>query len=624
MKNTIPAVKSDPASAKLLWIVSGSLAFIIGLYQAINLKWVSDDAFITFRYVKNVIGGHGFVYNPGEHIEGYTHFLWLILLSAANIVGIDPVTASMWLGIFSYAGILTILILITKKEYALENSVKYYLPLAAMLLALNYDMAVWASGGLETAFYTLLILLAFFTWFYSPYSENRRLLLTGFILTLCTLTRPDGAVFIFCATVLLIGWGLKEKQTAASIIKKITLLILPSLTIGIPYLLWKYFYYGNVLPNTFYTKSASENYFAQGFFYIWLFFRVYFSSLIAIILFASLSLVRKGRIGEISKPQHTGSPVIAAASVILLYLFLYVAQVGGDFMFARFIIPVLPLIYFLVERLWEKLSPVFKKYQWAVALLLLTSVIFENNFREKVLFHTDENGSRAGNWTGEGGGDSKGIADERDFYYYKGFNIAGTTRGFLDVYSEAGKFYEPFFRGIPATIVVSAAQNMVGYYGNFATCIDEFGLTDSAIAHSPITKRGRIGHEKQGTMEYFRMRKAQFILRGIIPNIPEPMLIGTALFEIPKLGMYQFAEEVVYDSVVTHELLRRFDSAGVKVILTKYEEVIPMYISRDMERFTAEQIERDYEKFKKLYFTKYPNPDWQHTIEDAIARKRSL
>ena len=35
--------------------------------------YLLDDAFISFRYARNLVEGHGLVYNPGERVEGYTN-----------------------------------------------------------------------------------------------------------------------------------------------------------------------------------------------------------------------------------------------------------------------------------------------------------------------------------------------------------------------------------------------------------------------------------------------------------------------------------------------------------------------------------------------------------------------
>ena len=48
-----------------------------------------DDAFISYRYARNLVEGHGLVWNVGQRVEGYTDFLWVVLISGALAVGID-------------------------------------------------------------------------------------------------------------------------------------------------------------------------------------------------------------------------------------------------------------------------------------------------------------------------------------------------------------------------------------------------------------------------------------------------------------------------------------------------------------------------------------------------------
>ena len=51
------------------------------LLLARHFWFVSDDAFITFRYARNWVGGHGLRYNLGEHppVEGFSNFLWVVV-----------------------------------------------------------------------------------------------------------------------------------------------------------------------------------------------------------------------------------------------------------------------------------------------------------------------------------------------------------------------------------------------------------------------------------------------------------------------------------------------------------------------------------------------------------------
>ena len=57
-----------------------------------SVGWfITDDAFISFRYVRNLLEGHGLVFNPGEYVEGYTNFLWILELAAIwRVLGIRP------------------------------------------------------------------------------------------------------------------------------------------------------------------------------------------------------------------------------------------------------------------------------------------------------------------------------------------------------------------------------------------------------------------------------------------------------------------------------------------------------------------------------------------------------
>src|SRR5260221_12752681 len=75
-----------------LAIVGGIL--ILFVLHAAYLWTIHEDAFIGFRYVRHLVAGHGLVWNIGEPpVEGYTNFLWLMLLAGFTRLGADmPVT----------------------------------------------------------------------------------------------------------------------------------------------------------------------------------------------------------------------------------------------------------------------------------------------------------------------------------------------------------------------------------------------------------------------------------------------------------------------------------------------------------------------------------------------------
>ena len=90
-----------------------ALCAVLALFVVWALPFMShtvDDAWITFRYSLNWALGRGPYFNVAEHVEGYSNFLWTLLIAAAMRVGGDPVLVSQVLGILCYAGTLALLV----------------------------------------------------------------------------------------------------------------------------------------------------------------------------------------------------------------------------------------------------------------------------------------------------------------------------------------------------------------------------------------------------------------------------------------------------------------------------------------------------------------------------------
>ena len=66
---------------------------VLGLVLAWLLRHTEDDAFITFRYSKHLAEGLGPVWNPGDSppVEGYTNFLWMVLMVIPHWLGMEVV-----------------------------------------------------------------------------------------------------------------------------------------------------------------------------------------------------------------------------------------------------------------------------------------------------------------------------------------------------------------------------------------------------------------------------------------------------------------------------------------------------------------------------------------------------
>ena len=299
------------------------------------LRFVCDDAFISFRYAKNFIQGHGLVYNFGERVEGYTNFLWTLLLSLFMKVGFDPVLVSQVLGMVFGLGTLFLLLRLNKKLYPEENLFNY---LAPLFLVSCGAFAAWCTGGLETSFYTFLVFLGTFL-FVIGLNNPRLLTFSGIAFALACMTRLDGLIFagvtfLFLCYLTFVG---KRIDPRSLLVWSLTFCLL-----FLAYFVWRWYYYGMLLPNTFYVKLGGGNFLGQGFFYLFDFVRRFWIWLAVIPL---SFLIWAARL-----PART--KVVASYFTSLTLAFsCYVVCVGGDFMdMFRFLVPILPFLFFLIQE----------------------------------------------------------------------------------------------------------------------------------------------------------------------------------------------------------------------------------------------------------------------------------
>jgi hypothetical protein len=103
---------------------------------------------------------------------------------------------------------------------------------------------VHAFAGLETLLFVALILASFYA-----YLRRWHWVLAGLLL-LASLTRPEGVAL---AGVLLIACWLRGDRREV-VVPALLLYVVP----GAAYFIWRYDYYGQLLPNTFYAKSAGS------------------------------------------------------------------------------------------------------------------------------------------------------------------------------------------------------------------------------------------------------------------------------------------------------------------------------------------------------------------------------
>src|SRR5690606_38891197 len=120
--------------------------------------------YIAFRYVSNAQLGHGYVWNPPPFapVEGYTSFLWVVLLDVVWRVFDSPPPASangLSLG-FSLVSLALVVAMALRLPLS-ERLEPWRVPLFGLILfgtVTNRTFLAWTSSGLETALWTALLL----------------------------------------------------------------------------------------------------------------------------------------------------------------------------------------------------------------------------------------------------------------------------------------------------------------------------------------------------------------------------------------------------------------------------------------------------------------------------------
>jgi hypothetical protein len=564
--------KESDLTQKIIWLLLG-IAIIYGLYQAISLAWIGDDAFISFRYAKNLVEGHGLVFSLGERVEGYTNFLWTILIALGMLIGIDPIIFSQVLSISAY--IFTVLVLVylsirVVRDHDPRKSI--VIPIAALAILVMHDYHIYATSGLETSLTTALVTLGFAVLVLAK--SKRAILLSGYVLILATLSRPDAMIFYVMAIPYLFILGKKYR-------KHILIYLIPLISIYIPYWIIRYAYYGYPFPNTYYAKSAYLPYWSQGIIYLLLYVRTYY---ILILLPAAMIAVIPTFIKHYMPGKQVTRTIDRAWLLGILFIVpyvLYVVRGGGDFMFARFFIPIAPLCFFFLESTILAISRKFPARAALGAVILLCLFFSWNQFDTPQEF-------------------INGIVDERSFYPPESIEQAKID----------GHNLHKYLSGLDVTVGFYGSKAMTIYYSDLPHAVElHTGLTNEYIAHLPIKERGRPGHEKMAPHSYMLSHGINIIVKktDIIPENKMRILF--------------------LDSTVVH--LMYYDSS-VMENLKKYPEVkfvdfpalLDSYIA-NLESIPGDRLMSDYSFFKMYYFDHNNDPGRNQPFIERLTKLRA-
>ena len=302
--------------------VAGISAFPLAVALAASVwSYTVDDAYISLRYARNLAHGLGLVYNPGEWVEGYTNFLWTVLLAIPHAAGWDPVLFAKVLGL---GAVLAAVEASRRLEARLAGRP---VGIAPLLLASSVPFVGHGVFGLETALYAALVAWAML---WTDREENRDLAWphgSAGLWAAAALCRPDAPLWIGFALL-----RIPARPLAPRNLRRAAMIAAPVGAI----VAFRLAAYGHPVPNTLAAKTGDlAVQIAAGFWYL----SGYAAYLGPIALLVTvglvLSLIARDRLGR-------------ALVLSVVAWWGYVLVVGGDWMVAwRFCAPAEPLAFAL-------------------------------------------------------------------------------------------------------------------------------------------------------------------------------------------------------------------------------------------------------------------------------------
>jgi len=236
------------------------LALLLFPVAVVVYNHLGEDCFITFRYAEQWVRGEGIVYNVGERVEGYSNFLWLVLLAAMKWTGLSMLTMSRWMAVAAHAALVIVFGLLAMGD-PLERAGRRFIPIHRLWLPL----AVWCQPllhyhcdrGLETMLFAVLLgsVLAAVV--------GRKWVAGGVLAALVALTRPEG-VFYAVAFLPLVFWDLDPGEShvlnaltpppRGERARRLLRFLLPVAIAWGGHLLFRRIYYDAWVPNTVVAK----------------------------------------------------------------------------------------------------------------------------------------------------------------------------------------------------------------------------------------------------------------------------------------------------------------------------------------------------------------------------------
>jgi hypothetical protein len=493
--------------------------------HSLVFDFVTDDAFISFVYAKNLALHGQLVFNLGEPpVEGYTNFLWTMLLAGLLKLGLLPEVTSRVLGTAFAIATLGTVAWLSRRVRGGDWSPWDALP--GLLLAGVPGYACWASGGLETQMFTFFVTLAAALYLSDRLDGRAPRLSSALLFSVAALTRPEG-VLIFAVTVMHYSIAkITAKKISPTRQEILWILIFSSLVI--PHLMWRRWYYGYWLPNTFYIKSSGiGGVWSQGGYYLLRVCEQFHLWIVPLVLVPGLILTRE-----------RGARVLLAYATLVTAIFaIYVASVGGDFMgLYRFVMPLIPLaILCSAVGLRLVLAPLTARQPLASVAVVALAL--------------------AGHAAHARAVDVAALAGPQPAPADRGIDTPGFLRWYAADRAAVGKWFAQYARPDDYAAVGGAGAQV--YYSGMGS-LDCYGLSDAFIAHKLPARSSRPGHQKYATDEYILSKRPTIITSYNYRFVNAPYVGGDADYWMAR-GYHYVTVPIAGASTSMYSFLLRND-----------------------------------------------------------------
>lgn len=355
------------------WVLILIAALLYGMQLADYINFSVDDTFISMRVARNVADGYGFVYNIGEHVEGFSNWLWVVFMIIPLKLGFfsgESMLGLLWFAkglsiLFSILTIITLYVFI-KRVFSDESSKEYYAIGGVLSLISCAIFTSWSMSGMETTSWTFFLLSSVLL-LSSLINQNndhraRTAIASSILLIAIVLSRPEG---IYIAAILLSVSFFMTRKTLQN--RYVSMVAISVVLVYAGFLLWRWNTYHDIFPNTYYAKTGGG---LTSYFFGIKYAVAGFGSISALILvFAPLAIFLIKRYRNI---------IVLTASIVFALTFFMIYSSGDWMPGFRFVVPTIPLLIVLaligIKAVITSSDRIFT-YKVSIAVVIGLSVI---------------------------------------------------------------------------------------------------------------------------------------------------------------------------------------------------------------------------------------------------------